>query len=348
MFDPDVTAGLSQRLTRLSFLNALSFRSLRPMPSLDKKNLALAFLLCTTLGTGAMLVHTRQQLADARNAPSLQVTKSEFQAPAAPASAPAAEVAAAPAPAAPARDEVADRPPAPPDGAAQAGPGGGRGARFAARMAELMKDPDFAEAWKIQQEARIEERYGALFKQLNLPPEKLAALKALLIERENAGREVFATAAASGLDPRNQENREQLRKLSEDLRDEVNANIKSTLGDNVAEAIDSYQATGPQRNLVNNFAGRLGNSGTPLTPSKSQQLTQILAETGKQSGRTVLITEATIARATGVLSYNEVEELKQLQTEQQANIVVEEKTRSLREEAGGGNRGNWGGGRGGN
>ena len=316
------------------------------MPSLDKKNLALGFLLCTTLGTGAMLVHTRQQLADARNAPSLQVTSTEFQAPAATAPAPAPELAATPA--APARDEAADGPPAPPEAAAQAGPGGGRGARFAARMAELMKDPDFAEAWKIQQEARIEERYGALFKQLNLPPEKLAALKALLIERENAGREVFATAAASGLDPRNPENREQLRKLSDDLRDEVNANIKSTLGDNVAEAIDSYQATGPQRNTVNTFAGKLGNAGTPLTPSQSQQLTQILTETGKPSGRTVLVTEATITRASGVLSSAQVAALKELQTEQQANIVVEEKMRALREEAGGG-RGNWGGGgRGGN
>lgn len=315
------------------------------MPSADKKNLALAFLLCTTLGTGAMLVHTRQQLADARKAPSLQVTRSEFQAPAAPA--PAPEAAPTPAPAAPAKDEPADGPPAPPEGAAQAGPGGGRGARFAARMAELMKDPDFAEAWKIQQEARIEERYGALFKQLNLPPEKLAALKALLVERENAGREVFATAAASGLDPRNPENRDQLRKLSDDLRNEVNANIKATLGENVADALTAYQSTGPQRNTVNTFAGKLGNSGTPLTPAQSQQLTQILTETGKQSGRTVLVTEATITRASGVLSSAQVDALKELQTEQQANIVVEEKMRALREEGGGpggGNRGNWGGG----
>ncbi len=317
------------------------------MPSVDKKNLALGFLLCTSLGTGAMLVHTRQQLADARNAPSLQVTRSDFQAPAAPAPLPPAE--AAPAPARPSPpDDAVDAPPASPENTGPGGPGGGRGARFAARMSELMKDPDFAEAWKIQQEARIEERYGALFKQLNLPPEKLAALKALLIERENAGREVFATAAASGLDPRDPANREELRKLSDDLRDEVNANIEATFGESMTSTLDAYQAAGPQRNTVNTFAGKLNNAGAPLTPAQSQQLTQILTETGKPSGRTVLVTEATITRATGLLSNTQVEELKQLQTEQQAQIVVEEKMRALREEAGGG-RGNWGGGgRGGN
>jgi len=318
------------------------------MPATDKKNLALAFLLCTTLGTGAMLVHTRQQLADARKAPSLQVTRSEFQAPAAPAA-----PATASSTATPPKDEPTESPATPPENAAPGGNGAARGARFATRMAELMKDPDFAEAWKIQQSARIDERYGALFKQLNLAPDKLAALKALLVERENAGREVFASAAASGLDPRKQENREQLRKLSEDLRNEVNANIKATVGDTTYAALDAYQATGPQRNAVKDFAETLSYSGAPLSSAQSEQLTKILTETGKKSGRDVLVTEATITRATGVLSSTQVEALKQLQTEQQAQIVVEEKMRALREEAGfggggGGNRGNWGGGGGGN
>jgi hypothetical protein len=319
------------------------------MPATDKKNLALAFLLCTTLGTGAMLVHTRQQLADARKAPSLQVTRSEFQAPAAPAA-----PATASSTATPPKDEPTESPATPPENAAPGGNGAARGARFATRMAELMKDPDFAEAWKIQQAARIDERYGALFKQLNLAPDKLAALKALLVERENAGREVFASAAASGLDPRKQENREQLRKLSEDLRNEVNANIKATVGDTTYAALDAYQATGPQRNAVKDFAETLSYSGAPLSSAQSEQLTKILTETGKKSGRDVLVTEATITRATGVLSSTQVEALKQLQTEQQAQIVVEEKMRALREEAagfgggGGGNRGNWGGGGGGN
>lgn len=316
------------------------------MPSLDKKNLVLAFLLCTTLGTSAMLVHTRRQLADARQAPSLQVTQSEFHAPSAPA---VAEVSAASTPPPAKEKEPESRPLAPERNSSEGNGGANRGARFAARMAELMKDPDFAEAWKIQQTARIEDRYGALFRQLNLPPDKLAALKALLIERENAGREVFASAAASGLDPRKQENREELRKLSDDLRNEVNANIKATLGDNVYASLENYQATGPQRNAVNDFAEKLTYSGAPLSSAQSEQLTKILTETGKQSGREVLVTEATINRAAGVLSSAQVDALKQLQTEQQAQIVVEEKMRALREEAGYGGggdgfRGNWGGG----
>lgn len=299
------------------------------------KNYAIAVLACTTLGAGAFALHTRQQLIEARNAPTLQVTRSEFTTAAAPAP---LEL---PAPAAPAPDAreleaLAERMEASTGdgerGPGQRGPRGG-GAQFAAQMATLMQDPEFAAAWKIQQEARIERRYGALFKDLQLPPDQLASLKTLLAERENAGRDVWTTAIAEGVNPRDRESREQLRELTAQFQAEVDNNIKNTVGPNVLAAIEQYNATGPQRNTVEDISERLVDLGQPLNDSQARQLTAILAETGQQQGRTVLITDATITRATGILTNAQLNRLKDEQKIQQANILVETKTREAREAA---------------
>lgn len=200
-----------------------------------------------------------------------------------------------------------------------------------AQMAELMKDPEFAAAMKIEQEARLDSRYGALFKQLNLPPAQLAEFKALLAEREAAGRDVWMTAREQGLDPRT--SRDQLRELSASIQAEVDASIKATLGDSVYSALETYNSTGPQRNTVNDFARRLDYSGQPLNAAQAAQLTTILANTGTASGRNVLITDATISQAAGVLTSTQLENLKSQQAEQQARLVIEAKTRAAREAA---------------
>jgi hypothetical protein len=301
------------------------------------KNYLILFLACTTVGVGFQLFRARQQLADARKAPSLEVKKTEINTSAAPAptlvdrapEAPAASPVAEPSETAPAG--------APPD--RQGGPGGNRGARFGAAMAELMKDPEFAAALKLDQEARIDNRYSTLFKQLNLPPEQLAALKSLLAERENANRDVWASAAAQGLNPR--DNRDELRQLTADLQAEVDENIKTTLGENVYGAIENYNNTAPQRNVVSDFNQKLAITGASLSDSQSQQLTNIIAETAQSSGRNVIITDATIARAQAVLTPAQVSTLTQLQAEQNARQIINEKTQALRQQVGGGG-GGWG------
>lgn len=298
------------------------------------KNITIAFLALTTLGGAAMVVQTRRELAELRAAPTLQVTRSEFTAPAAPAALAPAPAETAAAPAAPAEPLPTEAAGGPPDGFGRGdrgGPGGG-GARFAAQMAELLKDPEFAAAWKLEQEGRIEQRYGALFAELKLPPQQLAALRTLLAERENAGREVFASAAAQGLNPR--ENRDQLRALASELQAEVDANISATLGENVLQAINGYNATTSQRNVVNDLSQRLTSTGLTLNKSQSTALTQILAETGQSAGRNnVLITDDTISRAQGVLMPSQIETLRSLQAEQQARITIENKMRAARDAA---------------
>jgi hypothetical protein len=298
---------------------------MRPSP----QNLALAFLAATTLGLGVQLYRTRQQLADARNAPTLEIKRTDLHINAAP-----PVLAERPAPPAPVADTPTNDIAAATEngsGAAPSTPGGGRGARFAAQMAELLKDPEFAAAWKLDQEARLDQRYGALFKELNLPPDKLAAFKSLLAERESAGREVWASAAAQGLNPR--ENRDQLRELEADLRAEVDANIEATFGPAVASSLEAYNSAAPQRSTIHDLNQKLAYAGQPLNDTQSRMLTTILAQTGEQTGRGVLITDETISRAQGVLMPSQIESLKKLQTEQAARQLITEKTRAAREQA---------------
>ncbi len=295
------------------------------------QNYLIVILLCITVSAVAVAVRARQQLADALAAPSLQVKRNDFKAASAPTPL-APPPAAAPNPTAP-EDNT---PPAAIPERSEGGPPFNRGdrpggARFAAQMGELLKDPAFAAAWKIDQEARLDARYSALFKQLNLPPEKLAALKTLLVERESAAREVFASAASQGLNPR--ENRDQLRQLTNTLQAEVDANIKTTFGDSVAQALTNYAETGPQRALVTELTQKLNYTGQPLNESQTQQLTRILAETGTPAGRTVLVTDATLTQAAGVLTSNQLGDLKKLQSEQQARQTLEAKMRAAREAA---------------
>ena len=315
------------------------------MASSDKKNFVIAFLACTTLAGAGLLVHTRQQLADARDtSKKIQVTKTEIKTAAAPAAIVATPIST------PALAEETPNQENNPPQEREGGPGQGRGQRggggnFGAQMAELLKDPEFAAAWKTQQLARIEQRYGALFQDLNLPPDQQAKLTALLAERENAGRDVWASAREQGLDPRDPAAREQLRTLTNDLQAEVDANIEAALGASVVTALDQYNSTGAQRNTVNDINQSLTYGGQPLNSAQTKQLTQILAATGTQQGRNTLITDATITQAAGVLTNVQLNALKKLKSQQEAEQLVQTKMREARDAARAANGNNGGGNR---
>lgn len=288
----------------------------------NAKNYLIAFLACTTLAGAGLALHQRQLLAEAKAAPTLKVTRSNFSPSPSQALSDSKPVAT---------PKVAGTTDAPPPSAADANgptpatPGQGRG-QWGARMAELMKDPEFVSAIKIEQESRIENRYGALFKQLNLPADKIAALKSLLVERENARRDVMASAVAQKLDPRDPDTRTQLRELTNQLEAEVDTNIKTAIGDTAYSQLETYKATQPQRSTVSNFNDKLALSGQPLSDSQSQQLTRILSETGTVNGRSVAITDQTISVARGVLMPAQVETLIKFQTQQAAEQLIERKT----------------------
>ncbi len=204
----------------------------------------------------------------------------------------------------------------------------------------LMGNPEFAKAVSIQQRSALDVRYAALFKQLNLSPAELEKFKDLLVERQTARMDVLTAARENGLNPR--ENRDEIRKLTEEAQAEVDANIKAALGDARFDQYQNYEATQPQRNLVGQLDQRLSYTSTPLNSTQSEFLVNALATSTPGAvdqapgggpgnwggGGRVLVTDEVIQKAQSVLTPDQVSALKQLQSEQQAQLRIREMLQS--------------------
>jgi hypothetical protein len=145
---------------------------------------------------------------------------------------------------------------------------------------DLMTKPEFQAMLNLQQQPAIDGRYAALFKTLNLQPEQVDRLKSLLAERSTTVMDVMAAAREQGIDPR--QNPEEFQKLIRDAQNETNNSIKSVIGDAGFAQLTNYEQTLPQRAVVNQLEQRLSYTNTPLTPTQSEQLVQILATNSPQ------------------------------------------------------------------
>lgn len=208
-----------------------------------------------------------------------------------------------------------------------------------ANFAALMANPEFAKAMSLQQHAALDNRYAALFKQLNLSPAELERFKNLLVERQNSRMDVINAARENGLNPR--ENRDEINKLVSEAQAEVDANIKAALGEARFNQYQNYDATQSQRNLVSQLDQRLSYSSTQLNTTQSQFLVTALASGnaptadqggpgnwGGGGGNRTTITDEVIQQAKSVLSPDQVAVLKQLQSEQQAQQKIRDMMRS--------------------
>ncbi len=142
-------------------------------------------------------------------------------------------------------------------------------------LQDLLAKPDVQALVTLQQKSAIESRYAALFKNLNLPPEQIEKLKALLAERTATIQDVLTVARDQGFDPR--DNPAALRKLVGDAQNEINASLKSLLGEAGFSQLSAYEQTLPQRSVVGDFQQRLSYTANPLTTTQAELLIQVIA-----------------------------------------------------------------------
>lgn len=219
-----------------------------------------------------------------------------------------------------------------------------RGPRFdRGGFAAIMDRPEMQRLMAIQQKAGLDARYAALFKSLNLTPDQLERFKNLLVERNTAMMDVLAAARQQGINPRS--DRDAFQKLVSDAQAQVDESIRSTLGEAAYQQYKGFEQTQPQRAVVSQLEQRLSYSSTPLTADQANQLVSILTATSPSStgnnnnagvfftaaagaagptvgGSHVPITDATINQSLGVLAAPQIEALKQLQQEQQAQAEL--------------------------
>lgn len=166
---------------------------------------------------------------------------------------------------------------------ANAADGGSDAAREKARSArqqaaaikELMTKPEVQAIMTLQKKAAIEQRYADLFKKLNLPPEQIQKLAALLEERANTMSDLITVARDQGINLRG--NPEAYRKLVTETQNQLNDGIKAAIGDSGFAQLTNFERTIPQRNLVSDLEHRLSYTQVPLSPAQAAQLVQVLA-----------------------------------------------------------------------
>lgn len=236
-----------------------------------------------------------------------------------------------------------------------------RGDRGFNQVMQVLDNPDYQTLMNLTQKGMLDGRYAALFKQLKLTPQQLEQFKEYLVEKQTAVMDVLAAARAQGLDMR--ADGEAIRTMMKATQDELDANIRTALGDTAYEAYQDYERTLPTRNVISQLDSRLSYTSTPLTESQSREMVRILTETGEAgrvptirtatpavsiaggpgvnvqmgsalaiaSGGGVMITDATVARSQSVLSTDQVTALQEIQQEQQAALQL---GRTMRAEMG--------------
>lgn len=230
---------------------------------------------------------------------------------------------------------------APPEAAPRRGPSGGRGQGQRA-FREALAKPEVQAALTLQRKFEVGERYAALFRNLNLSPDQAEKLKTLLAERRSTMQDTMMVAREQGINPRT--NREAFSKLVDDAQKQFEASVRSTIGDAGLAQLQHYERTMPERTLVNRLQQRLTSSDSPLTFYQAEQLVDVLyrndvaddrparSNLGMMSGGRVSagITGETINQAQGVLSASQLEVLRQMHEQQQAQREVREALRQAR------------------
>ena len=174
---------------------------------------------------------------------------------------------------------------APPSGAGS-GPGGGAGlagddvanaagakAGFSSMMEKMMKDPAMREMLRGQQKAMMNQMYGPLYKDLGLTGDQRQKFSDLLVDSAMAGVE-----QAGSLFQNNTAEKTGAMKAMSDQQKDLQAGLKSLLGEEKFGQYEEYQKSIAERIQLNQFKQQQEGTDAPLQESQTAQLLQIYKE----------------------------------------------------------------------
>ena len=224
----------------------------------------------------------------------------------------------------------------------------GPGVTRRAEMAALMNSPEVMKLIGTQQKAGLDARYADLFKSLKLNPAQIEAFKNLLLEKENARRDVMTASRENGLNPR--QNPQEFRALLDQANAETDAAIVAAIGQQKFDEYKHFESTQSQRAAVNQLTKSLSYTNSPLSDTQSSQLVNLLTQNkpapthtdgrnvaavppggtgpGVSMSRGTPLTDAVIAQAQSFLTPIQVDALRQQQAAQRAQ---QELNRIMRE-----------------
>lgn len=189
-------------------------------------------------------------------------------------------------------------------------------AKLAAMNGERLSAPEVAAMAKRQSQRQVQRRYGWLFGRLeDLGPERLQALKQLMVEREATRSDAREASVLTGIAPRSHSATQAVSAATA----EYEQRIEALLGDRYADFKTAETLAGPLEQIRMGIGPELEYQGDPLSPSQLEQLAAAMRDaessaTGEQTPRPGAelwpAEEAVLRRAQTFLSPAQIDRLR--------------------------------------
>jgi hypothetical protein len=223
-------------------------------------------------------------------------------------------------------------------------------ARARAAIASPLDNPATQRMMATTLKSTLDQRYGALFRQLKLSPADLDKFKDLLTERQMSTLDAVRALQSQG---GGAASARELPELMRKVQGDVDESIRGLLGDDRFQQYQDFNQNLASYTLLEQIERRLSYTSSPLQQNQSTALARVLIETAQPNpalggmgnlvqslgGSSPMVTalvqrpisDDTIARAQGILEPAQVDVLRQIQAEQQAQANM---IQSLRANAG--------------
>lgn len=210
-----------------------------------KKNIWIVLSLIAVVALAAVVVNQNRQLTQMK-----EQLASAAEKPKTPPVPPLEKAVAEP----PAEAKTVETTPAPPtpEPSPTAQPKAGGTNNFFSGLANMMKNPQMKEMVRAQQKVMLDRQYGSLSKYLNLPPERLDALKELLADRQMAMVDV-GMAMMGG----SESERKQALEETKAIKADYDKKIQDLLGSQDYPTFQDYEKTVNERMSVQMFKDTL-------------------------------------------------------------------------------------------
>jgi hypothetical protein len=137
--------------------------------------------------------------------------------------------------------------------------------------------PEFQKLLALEQRGKVDAKFAALFRKLQLSPDDQSRLATLLADKQSAFADAMIAARGQGLTGKDA--RQLANAVANATVKEINGSIKDLLGPQGFNQYQNFERTAPQRETVEQLAQRLSYTSTPLTLHQQDQLVQVLATT---------------------------------------------------------------------
>ncbi len=210
--------------------------------------------------------------------------------------------------------------------------------RRRALFLEATNSPEYKQLQQVVRMGRLDSRFAALYRKLNLPAEPLSRLKALIAERENVRTDIFAVAREQGLNIR--ENRETINQLIQENQNEVDATLREEFGETIYDTYQQFVTAERFWRVSDQLGVKLAYSPNPLTLAQKEQLVDILSRTNQQTQNRISpglrdrvaleygvdartpISNDVLDQARGLLTPNQFQALQRMKNEQDAALKM--------------------------